>query len=581
MIKRRKILKIFLLMSIFTIFPMSVYAEDIYDVVLFWGQSNMRGASGEADCENKVDENFGTTSNEIQTFSDLTDIHPFILKYYKTIDYVAVPFKSNTAYEYVWLGTNNHLKAFTSSTKTVGESVYATKKNGKISFSTKGSKDETFKQSAGTNISLWFSKTYYERTGHKVIVVMAARNGLKINKFLPSTHPNYDDTKNRYLYEAITSKYKAAIAYLEKNNYKIGNRFDIVFQGESDVSSTGGIDEEYWAKMYQEVHKNLKNDLKLDFSAIIYTAGKNGYNPSKIESVHKSQEKAINRNSDVILGSDYVYKHFVPDGSDPEVIAKANLSTAAQCDNGVHYNAAALSQIGYETANNVSNYLLRTLTYNVNGGSTCSNNRETRTKNSKWNNLCTPTRSGYIFTGWNTKKDGTGKTITNDTVVDSNVTVYAQWKSNTIKVTFDCSGGTGGGVQSFKYGVKGQKFAQKCTRKGYTFKKWSKSIIGGDGSYKLDCPVSDSWILTNSPAVTVYAIWTKDASRAGEFDDVDLNTVIEEKSNSSQILYVVMPIVFVIALLVTKLFVDSNPYKKGSRKTKKTKKTKKSKKRKS
>ena len=39
-----------------------------------------------------------------------------------------------------------------------------------------------------------------------------------------------------------------------------------------------------------------------------------------------------------------------------------------------------------------------------------------------------PTRSGYLFNGWNTKADGTGDAFTAKTDVTSNMTVYAQWK---------------------------------------------------------------------------------------------------------------------------------------------------------
>ena len=39
-----------------------------------------------------------------------------------------------------------------------------------------------------------------------------------------------------------------------------------------------------------------------------------------------------------------------------------------------------------------------------------------------------PTRSGYLFNGWNTKADGTGDAFTATTDVKNNMTVYAQWK---------------------------------------------------------------------------------------------------------------------------------------------------------
>ena len=39
-----------------------------------------------------------------------------------------------------------------------------------------------------------------------------------------------------------------------------------------------------------------------------------------------------------------------------------------------------------------------------------------------------PTRTGYLFNGWNTKADGTGDAFTAETDVTGNMTVYAQWK---------------------------------------------------------------------------------------------------------------------------------------------------------
>lgn len=39
-----------------------------------------------------------------------------------------------------------------------------------------------------------------------------------------------------------------------------------------------------------------------------------------------------------------------------------------------------------------------------------------------------PTRTGYLFNGWNTKADGTGAVFTAETDVTDNMTVYAQWK---------------------------------------------------------------------------------------------------------------------------------------------------------
>jgi uncharacterized repeat protein (TIGR02543 family) len=55
-----------------------------------------------------------------------------------------------------------------------------------------------------------------------------------------------------------------------------------------------------------------------------------------------------------------------------------------------------------------------------------------------------PARSGYSFTGWNTRVDGTGSWFTASSVVYSSQTVYAQWQSVTAThtVTFNGNGGS-------------------------------------------------------------------------------------------------------------------------------------------
>ena len=70
-----------------------------------------------------------------------------------------------------------------------------------------------------------------------------------------------------------------------------------------------------------------------------------------------------------------------------------------------------------------------TLTYNSNGGNACNPTTKKVNWNTAWGTLCTPSRSGYTFLGWNTKADGTGSTITNATVTTSSYTIYAIWCS--------------------------------------------------------------------------------------------------------------------------------------------------------
>lgn len=54
-----------------------------------------------------------------------------------------------------------------------------------------------------------------------------------------------------------------------------------------------------------------------------------------------------------------------------------------------------------------------------------------------------PTRKGYVFVNWNTKQDGSGTTYLpgNSYTSDANVTLYAQWKENTLTFKMNVNGG--------------------------------------------------------------------------------------------------------------------------------------------
>ena len=111
-----------------------------------------------------------------------------------------------------------------------------------------------------------------------------------------------------------------------------------------------------------------------------------------------------------------------------------------------------------------------------------------------------PTRSGYIFTGWNTKADGSGDAFTAATDVTSNITVYAQWKdSTTYSVTYkDGVDGTVFADQmtaGLHVGDTTPAFSGTPTRSGYTFTGWEPSVAA---------TVTDNAVYT--------AQWTKNSS---------------------------------------------------------------------
>ena len=69
-----------------------------------------------------------------------------------------------------------------------------------------------------------------------------------------------------------------------------------------------------------------------------------------------------------------------------------------------------------------------------------------------------PTRSGYKFTGWNTKADGTGDVFTAETDVIESMTVYAQWQpltsSGNLTVSKTVTGNAGDTSTEFHFTVK-------------------------------------------------------------------------------------------------------------------------------
>ncbi len=110
---------------------------------------------------------------------------------------------------------------------------------------------------------------------------------------------------------------------------------------------------------------------------------------------------------------------------------KANVATwETQSWNSSNNTVTNLCKIktcasGYKLSNNACEKNEFTLTYDSEGGSTC--NSITKSYNEAWGTLCSPTKTGYTFLGWNTKADGTGTTITSSSKATADITVHARW----------------------------------------------------------------------------------------------------------------------------------------------------------
>ena len=82
-----------------------------------------------------------------------------------------------------------------------------------------------------------------------------------------------------------------------------------------------------------------------------------------------------------------------------------------------------------------------TLTYNPNGGSV-SPTSKSLTYNSAYGTLPTPTRKGYAFTGWFTAASGGTKVSESTKMGTVNITIYAHWKANVLRVNYYPNGAT-------------------------------------------------------------------------------------------------------------------------------------------
>jgi uncharacterized protein (TIGR02145 family)/uncharacterized repeat protein (TIGR02543 family) len=114
-------------------------------------------------------------------------------------------------------------------------------------------------------------------------------------------------------------------------------------------------------------------------------------------------------------------------------------------------------------------------------------------------------RTGWSFTGWNTKADGSGTVYPADTAIimkAADLTLYAQWKKNGYAVVFDARGGTPAKTErTVQYGdtVK----PPDVSRTGYSLENWYR-----DSAYTT---VWDFAKDTVTEDMTLYAKWTENS----------------------------------------------------------------------
>ena len=368
--------------------------KDVYDVILFFGQSNMAGNMSQGiETRYQLD-----NQASVKEYSEKTGISEDLINQSWVSNYTVPKIDKETCYEYHVLDNSLYdLYDLTSNGYTAnGAEITVNKFNGELvyyddttnKFYSVWSTDlpdyinknsYTFSNAYGTNMVNEFAKVYYEKTGHKVVCVNAALGGQSLEHFVPNNSFVDANGTRINLYSAMSSKYLSAIEYLEKNNMKIGNRYFIMFQGEHEAGFNSNSVKNTYKENFRKIKNQLKSDLDIEKGAIVLT----GYYPGEyngasyaegVKAINEAQRELIDEDSNIVLGSDFPYKHYVPGRDDYNNTSlydfKSNMNqldydTALEYsklvvggeydDNLFHFTSVALAQIGRETANNLCN----------------------------------------------------------------------------------------------------------------------------------------------------------------------------------------------------------------------------------
>jgi uncharacterized repeat protein (TIGR02543 family) len=125
-------------------------------------------------------------------------------------------------------------------------------------------------------------------------------------------------------------------------------------------------------------------------------------------------------------------------------------------------------------------------------------------------------RTGYAFVEWNTQPNGSGdryaagESVTALTdVVNSVVTLYAQWSANRYTVVYHGNGATGDTTAGTQHTYDEEKplAANGFTRTGYVFAGWNTQRNGGGAAYAAEENVVNLTATANG-VVMLYAQWT-------------------------------------------------------------------------
>ena len=125
-------------------------------------------------------------------------------------------------------------------------------------------------------------------------------------------------------------------------------------------------------------------------------------------------------------------------------------------------------------------------------------------------------RTGYIFSGWNTKSDSSGTEYSDGDEVENltaingeTVILYAQWSPITYNISYDGNGAEDGAMSEHsgcKYDEEYKLFANAYVKKGYALKCWNTEL-DNSGTAFVDEALVKNLTATDGANVTLYAQW--------------------------------------------------------------------------
>ncbi len=186
---------------------------------------------------------------------------------------------------------------------------------------------------------------------------------------------------------------------------------------------------------------------------------------------------------------------------------KADQTITCSCSFGFNlsWSDTWMGTLTASTTLSVAAKIKYAITYNANGGSGAPSAQTKWYGEALTLSSTKPTRDGHTFQGWGTSTTDTTADYQPGASYTTNAatTLYAIWKANTYKVTYNANGGVNApAAQTKTYGQNLTLSTSKPTRTNYTFKGWATTANAtGTGQYQ------PGGLYTYNAATTLYAVW--------------------------------------------------------------------------